>query len=711
MSTGTANFYRLRGSFSTGEYPLIPSGADLTPYRIHTASVKYAAGIQTTITIPEFSSYQDVNVIEIDDNFYWATAWQESTTFNGSITYLCDYMAPTSLLRSGQTVNAYLNRSPTYITRYLSDDWTKGRLVLSDLQELGKKLIGASSEPIFWVQITGVDSNGDFRRFGLFATVNVSDEAFAEPNLAISLPSPHSGSVGYYPSLLDVMSNIVDFTPLTADSVKDISISRRAPYDYFNKKVEVGLQTYYCPVLGNSGATIPTYIEATQNGGGTLLTYDMDSIMSNLDLLQVTDSWTFDDTDELRMTGSILIRDYNMNIVGSFPADEGLTITATTYCDYSGIYTIISNDYRRITIPEGHLPWAGSGWDEYRAYQLAGDRQAMENAIGYAERERFNTSLSGLGEGVVSGALTGALAGTVGGPLGAGIGLITGGISSIATTLGARVDYDIEAGKLRDEQALRELRAKTSMGSGYNVAYGLIYVALTVMDNDLCAGIEAPLEDDDLLQEYVDRTGYPCEGLHQIAITEGFYKGYIPIGSLGEGMFFNELNRIMRQGFRFIDLDPPVPQKVTLNEWSEDYVIRIDGDSTPYHVSDFENMIADGLGYELDFDHNETIFGSSWLASHPYITYTTSSDLPSSNHVVGITIFTGTATKDLNENYGYLIMKNKVYAFTTAPNYMHDISSSDLAETIKATVFMHPYNNKLTNALMTNTFQITEVKE
>lgn len=554
MTVGSASFYRLRGSLSSGEYPLLAAGQDLTSYRLNQATVKYPAGLQTSITVPIFTDYQDVNVIEIGGSFYWATTWQESTTYNGSVTYLCDYMAPTSLLKSGQSISAYLDRSPTYITKYLSDDWTKGRLVLSDLHNLGNKMSYQNYGPMYWIQITGVDTNGDYKRYGLFANVDVSTD-YAEPDISFGLPAPIvGGSVGLYPSILDVMSNIADFTPFTADSVKDISITARAPYAYKTISVQSGPTTYYCPVLGQSSSQ--TYIAPSQNGSGNLLTYDMDAILTDTDLVPLSKSSVFTDSDKLRMTGSILIRDYNMNIVGTFPVDEGLTITSYTYCDYSGIYTIVTNGYRRIIIPEGHLPWAGSGWDEYRAYQLAGDRQAMENAIGYAERERFNTSLSGLGEGVVSGAVTGAFAGSVGGPLGAGIGLITGGISSIATTIGAGTDYDITVGKLRDEQALRELRAKSSMGSGYNVAYGLIYITLTAMEFDLCAGTESPIDDPNgtVLQAYVDRVGYPCEGLQTISVVAGFYKGYIPTDSNGQGMFKNELNRVMRQGFKFVSL-------------------------------------------------------------------------------------------------------------------------------------------------------------
>ena len=622
MTVGSASFYRLRGSLSSGEYPLLATGQDISAYRLNQANVKYAAGLQTEVTVPMFTGYQDVNVIELDGSYYWATAWRESTTYNGSVTYTCDYMAPTSLIKSGQVINAYLDRSPTYITKYLSDDWTKGRLVLTDPQQIGYKMVDAFNEPMYWVQITGVDTNGNFKRYGLFASVPIQDD-YSEPNISNKLPALQTGgTVGNYPSIYDVMSNAASFTPFTALTIKDISISARAPYDYFIKAVTSGATTYRCPVLGDSSQSV-TYIPATKNGSGNLLTYDLNSLMNDSSFKQIVRTTTFDDSDRLRLTGNILIRDYNMNIVGSFPVSEGLELKVQTYCDYSGIYTIISNSYRRLTVPEGHLPWSGTGWDEYRAYQLAGDRQAMDNAITYAERERFNTAVGGLGEGVVSGAITGAFAGSVGGPLGAGIGLITGGISSIATTLGANTAYDIEVGKLRDEQALRELRAKTSAGSGYSVAYGLIYVALTAIEFDLCAGIETPIDvSDDVLTAYVDRVGYPCEGLQQVAAVPGFYKGFVPATlDMGRGMYFNELNRVMRQGFKFVIGAPQYVLTYLSERVASDgtrFYSWIKSGSTDCDVKDtlnnyYSNLMIRPNGSAYYIDNSGNLYGTSTI--------------------------------------------------------------------------------------------------
>ena len=542
MSTGTANFYKLKGSLSAGEYPLLASSPDLSTYRLNQASVKYAAGLQTSITVPIFTNYQDVNVIEIDGSFYWATAWQESTTFNGSVTYLCDYMAPTSLLRSGASISAYLDRSPTYITKYLSDDWTKGEIVFNETNavDVGYDASTTDTPPwvMYWYQITGVDSSGDFRRFGGFAIVSGGE--LGDLNIYTAANAPGGK---FYPPIWAILNDVEEYVPIAGADVKDISISRRCPYPFSIVNDEIALLS----IGGNR-------ISPQQYGTSTMLLYDIDHALM-LENLYARDAKTITmtSTDAVKMSGNYIVRDWNKNIIATFPVSEGSTFKTRTYSDISGIYTVITNGHRTMTIPEGKLPWTSSSWEEYRAYQLAGDRQAMINAIGYADRERYNTAIGGLAEGVVSGAISGAL---VGGPVGAGVGVLTGGVSSIGSMIGADLNYDITVGKLRDEQALRELRAKSGPGTAYNIPYGLLYLSLTMSSKNLAISYASPVNDSTgtLLQAYVDRVGYPCEGLQTITVVEGFYKGYIPTDSNGQGMFKNELNRVMRQGFKFINI-------------------------------------------------------------------------------------------------------------------------------------------------------------
>lgn len=547
MTVGSASFYRLRGSFSSGEYPLLATGQDLTSYRLNQATVKYAAGLQTEVTVPMFTGYQDVNVIELDGSYYWATAWRESTTYNGSVTYACDYMAPTSLIKSGQVINAYLDRSPTYITKYLSDDWTKGEILFNESasNDVGYDLPsiivpGGGGACSYWYQITGIDSNGDYHRYGGFAIT--AGGLLGEQLLTVPAQAPDNT---YYPTILDILNNATDFLPFAGSDIKDISISRRCPYNYTNPS------TFVLGLVDLDSQPI----NPGQQGTAAKTLYDIDELQRLLTLsTRSMKTITMTNTDTVKLTGEYVIRDWNKNIIASFPVAEGNMFYSRTYADISGIYTIITNGKRNMTIPEGKLPWSSSSWEEYKAYEMVADRAAMRDSIRYAENERNAAIAGSIGESVISGVFGGAVAG--GGALGGAIGGIAGGVSAISGAISTSVNYDLSLQRINDQQKITEIRARMGRGTGYNIAYGLIYLTLTMDNKNLAISYASPISgDSSIMQAYVDRVGYPCEGLQQLAAVPGFYKGYIPVGSsTGQGMFYNELNRVMRQGFKFISL-------------------------------------------------------------------------------------------------------------------------------------------------------------
>ena len=536
---GNVSLYSMRGSLSTGEYPLL-DGTE-TPVQTF-QNIGYQAGLQTEIRLPTFSGYDTVNVAKIDDRYYWITAFYERTNANGQIFYTLDYMGPTSWIKRGQSMTAYLDRSPVYLCDYLADSWTKGRTDIYNGQDIGTELSDYQGNPMYWVQITGVDTDGDYRRYGCFVRINMTG-TFSEPIIDYSVRAPN----GYYPSLKQIINNVADFTPFTAESIKDISISRRTPYVHITKTIEE-MTTIRTEVIGLSATD---YINPSANGSGSYLTYDIDTIINTNNSRYLIPEQIIEITlnDQMRMSGSFIVKDWNKNTVASFPVSEGNELYVQTYTDYSGIYTVISNDRRLISIPEGKIPYAGSGWDTYRAYDMVADRQQMLNSITYADRERQTELIGGTAESLISGALTGALAG---GPVGAGLGVVTGGVSAIGNIASSSIKRDLELSKARDDLALKEMRAKNSIGTGYNVSYGLIYLTLTASDGNLVIGPELPLEDSSaLLSAYTDRVGYPCEGLQTLNATNGYYQGYLP-ADVGSGVYFNELNRTFRQGFKFV---------------------------------------------------------------------------------------------------------------------------------------------------------------
>lgn len=546
MSVGNVAFYNLRGSLSTGEYPLL-SGSE-TP--VHTQSnIVYRKGLVVNIDVPIFDGYDSVNIAKIDGLYYWITSYKERTTVNGQISMTLDFMPPTSLISYGDSISVYLERSPTYLCQYLTDNWTNGEMTISDAQNLGLDMTYNSNHPMYWVQITGVDTNGDFKRYGCFVySAKLSLWDYGQMMIDFHTPAPN----GEYPSIKDIINDVATITPFTAESVKDISISRRCPYVYTEyvdtntHKVKIGPSDY-------------TLLNPSKNGSSDYVTYSIDDIP---DLAQFyinpanPRTITFTASEQVKMSGNYIIRDWNKNIIATFPVAEGSTFYTLTYGDFSGIYTMITNGKRLITIPEGKLPYGGSGWDTYLAYSMTADRQAMNNAIGYADRERMMQIVGGTADAVINGAITGAFAGSVAGPaggaIGAGLGVITGGISAVSNALESQTKYSVELERLTDAQKLNEIRAKNAIGTGYNVGYGVIYVSLTAGSNNLVIGPELPINNGStLLTDYVARNGYPCEGLKTITAGYGYYRGWMPSTSNG-GMLFNALNQTFRRGFKFV---------------------------------------------------------------------------------------------------------------------------------------------------------------
>ena len=544
---------RLKGSLASGEYPLINPANPPTPvYTI--PNVKYAKGLQTAVRIPMVDEPDHVNVAVIGGWYYWITQWREVTTANGQLELLLDYMAPTSQLPLNQTFYGYMERAPKhYWKQYLSESITDGLTEMSDLKALGNVIANPydDDDAVYWVQITvlfeGTTAN-EYRRYGCFVsngrlTGGVSDVYIDN--------SVHYDVTNTYPSLSVIMNNVDTVIPSTASAVQDISISRRCPYKY--KVTNHGSNVQSIALADSDNNVI-----APGNDTRAPKLYYIDNYINTERLVAVPTTHTFTLTDLKRMSGTISIRDWNKNKIASLPLAQSNVLTVQTYSDLSGIYTIIDNGYQRVLIPEGKLPWNGSEWAEYRAYQMDTDRVAMQNAIEYARYDWHTRDVSGGVSGfgnAVSSMIFGAIAGK-------GAGAVAGGVSGALNMWALNYENDrakeLSIRQAQDDFAMQQRQALNAKGTAYSPGYGLIYVALTTMENDLVAGIETPIEGaSDLLAAHTDRFGWPTEGYRMFNASTGYWKGYLPKWSNYRndytGMLFDELNTAFRNGFRFVD--------------------------------------------------------------------------------------------------------------------------------------------------------------
>lgn len=554
MTTGSISFYKMNGSLSSGEYPLLTSGQNLTSYHIHTVTVKYAKGLQTRVVVPTFTNWEQANVAYLDGSFYWVTESRESTTYSGSVEMILDYMGPTSLFRVGSTVKGSWHKTASNLCPYLNQQITNGYMQTSPIADEIKTIGTLRKTPSlsfenhgYWVQVSGFTSSQrtTLKKVGFFIEVSTGGNPSSERACAGS-------GTERYPRFSDLITNLAQETGILADQVIDCSVSARCPYPYRVDQVSSSgtppTTVYWAQVLN---------VTVTQNAAGHYI-YDLSAFEP------ADDEYTISlvPSDLMRACGSYDIRDWNLNTVMRIPPlpddyNQSVNIRVKTHSDISGIYTIISCNDQQIAIPEGKLPYIEDAWERYKAYQMDTDRQVMENAIRYAEYNFETDKNAGILNTVTGSAETGVIGGAVTGS--AGVGAITGGISAIGGMLssfyqGVRGE-DLSRMQARDNFALSMKSAKQQPQTSYNVAYGLIYLYLSEINGlNVCSTLPRDV-DADYLTAWVSEYGYPAEGVMTVTVAAGYYQGKLLSTSAAQsGMYWDECNKVFMRGFKFVTL-------------------------------------------------------------------------------------------------------------------------------------------------------------
>lgn len=548
MTIGNVKFYKMKGSLSSGEYPLFSTGQDLSTYLIHTASVKFAKGLQTVVKVPSFTGYETVNIAEMDGEFYWVTAWHESSTANMTIEFVLDFMGPTSFFRSTDTAKGSWHKTPSNVCPYLKNEITNGHMAIASSQsittipDLGFTRIG--SVPYiggYWVQITGFTSSArtTLKKIGLFMGANKTNGEPSERMVA--------GSSGErYPSFDDLILNLTAETGIAADQVIDCSISKRCPYAM-------------TATLASTDPLGPIYYWAYLNGASSALVqtsaghyvYDL----SNYTPTENGETITVTLTDYQRACGSVDIRDWNDNVIANIPMlGSTLTFSVAIHSDIGGVYTIIRCNDMQISVPEGKLPYIENAWETYKAYQMNSDRQAMENAIRYAAFNKDTATTTGTVNAISGGASTGVMTGAIAGnPAGAAVGILTSALGAAVNVYEQKRSYELSVMQARQSQKLTEKRAMDAPQTSYNVGYGLIYCYLNE-HSSLRVCINEPYDtDSSYYTAWCDQYGYPAEGVFSATIANGYYEGsLVSDADTKSGMYWDECNKTFMNGFKFI---------------------------------------------------------------------------------------------------------------------------------------------------------------
>lgn len=543
LTIRSVQFLSLPVSLTSGEYPLLTSATqDLTSYVLAEYTMNYPVDLQLTLIAPDFALWETCNMVRINDvigSMYWVVGAEMVTSNQKAIRFALSYCGPSSLIHKNDTAVGLFSRLPEN-----KCPWLQRQAITSALEHTRTVALPHIADhgeySVFWLQVTGLKSDGTYRRLGYFVCANEDGDItkrIACKYLSSSLLD------GEYPSMNEIITDPQGYTGFTASQIIDISISCRCPWKVYNSD-----SVYMLAANLESGYVTPTEI---MSGSGSVYAYNLDGMFSveGAEPLTYSASVKISLSTLERASGTITIRDENAASIGTIPTAYGDSITASisVISDWTGIITYVTYGGYRVAIPEGHIPWSGTAWSEYRAYSLAYDRGAMQASINFSN-ERVSTQLAQAAASTIQSAAMGAIGGNV---AGAATGAISGATSFAISAWATMKESDISTREAQMTQTLAERRVAGQPATPYNAGYGMLYCQQCLISPasiwiEMPANLTASIDDD-----YTACFGYPAEGLRSVTFGEGYYKGMLYATSKLKGPRFDKLNQTLQNGFRF----------------------------------------------------------------------------------------------------------------------------------------------------------------
>ena len=551
LTIRSVQFLSLPVSLTSGEYPLLTSATqDLSSYVLKEYTMNLPEDLQLSVTAPDFALWETCNMVRIADvegRLYWVVGAEMVTNNQKAVRFALTYCGPSSLIHKNDTAVGVFSRLPENKCPWLPRQPMSSSLNINrwvELPRLGSLGHGdGNTMYAFWVQVTtsnditesGSSANSQLHRYGFFASVDITGNSYAVyPTGATTATDEH------FPSLNSFVSDPERFG-FTASAITDVSISCRCPYRYSSGSLTIEGTTYFT-------MSIDTGEDSQAITAGEGIVYDLTPKIGDWPEL-VGKTITVNRSDLEQACGTTTLTDEKGNTIATFPPSWG-NIQAYIECipDYGGLTTFITIEGTyRFSIPEGHIPWVGDAWDEYRKYSMAYDRQAMENSIDFAN-QRVAVGIAQAGASAIQGAAMGAIGGSAAGAV---TGAVGGAASFAISTWATLKESDISTAESRATQALAERRVQGSPGTPYNIGYGLIYCWYCIdmparIQIELPIGLTASIDAD-----YTACFGFPAEGLRSVTFGEGYYKGMLYATSKLKGPRFDKLNQTLQNGFRF----------------------------------------------------------------------------------------------------------------------------------------------------------------
>lgn len=544
---GTMEFIRCAGSLMTSEYPLLTADSDMDQYVVQTYSdVHFIEDMKQAVTMPSFDGWSECNMVRFKESgtdtpwtaYYWITDAVRSSTAQGCTDFMLEFDAPTTLLKKGDTVNGQWLRSPVNFTPWKQQNvisgtmgYTSKRYILSDMDDYD------TWGDTYWVSITATktpdNEQGSLEIYGF--PVILSDPVFADQSSGyVTVMS--SGDYGSFPSVQDLINgDTMERMGLTASEIQDISITKGCPFAFYT----VGLGQFY---LGTNASNHvdPIYIKYTDGSdtkNSVCVVYHISGSIGVQYFKPFKKETDITLTEMEATCGHFNIIDSNGSCLASIPSNwivnNKLKIHTEVVVDFGQIYWRISIIHPTSGITLGifqindtHLPYIGSQWDNYRAYSMGSDREALQFANEQAGKQAIATAVSSI----------------------ASLNPLT-----IATTAASSYfGYKQTENANNFNQNLSERRVQAQPSNGYNINYGLGYIintnrTPTALVISLPVGIT-----ESIFNEFVENFGYANEGEYEMPMNYGFYQGTIYTTPTMTGPRLVELINAMNAGIRMI---------------------------------------------------------------------------------------------------------------------------------------------------------------
>ena len=427
--------------------------------------------------------------------WYWITDFIETTNSaypNGSSNKLSyqvtlQYMPVTTGMNLSTSITILPERLPTATDRVMQN-WTQSIMMptstttaLPALPKLGTVSKGSGSGSanvgMLWCEISFVISN-QVKRYGIFIPrKQVYNSTYSANVYAGPLNSLNDG-YDLYPSLAQIMNDPITYLGISGATITDVNISEFCPYITSKAVTNVSQEEYVRIVSQTNAMLSPTNVYTLM--AQKYYAYDLTQLYldwagtGNESSRPKTNNGTLSIalTDFEKMNGQLSVKDSMRNDVITFPREilkSAITLNYFVYSDNNNIYLVLEYDGSQITMSGHKIPWATSMWNDYRAFSLQFDRQALQNNIDAANRELEISMTDAAANGIIGGTLAGAV---TGGWLGAGVGLFSGASSFASGMVSGNIKRDETVRKLRRDQELTEQRMKAGATTMNNIGAG-----------------------------------------------------------------------------------------------------------------------------------------------------------------------------------------------------------------------------------------------